>query len=387
MREILESLRLTSARMGRALCCAAVSLAMAGCGDTSPDPYEPVTGSDATESYWGLTLDHEAVTLSTVAPYDTIRLTATPRDRRGAALEGLGAATFRSPDPRVEVTADGLVRAHEVAEDIRVVAELAAGNRRYSDTVVVNATNVTVPPVLTTLSIDVAPGDSALWPLGGDGSNMYLAGDGSFGLSLPPFKALTVSSLDASGAPIPGLAISIRSSDPKIGHVESIPGLGAILFYQNVGRFDVIASATAYGVQLADTLPFTLTLPVYGVTWIKPATTRPGAPPQIQFSPSEVTIRAGGAVVWPNISGQPVDIVFDDPTNVLERDAAISCGFGDVGGAGNIDAFGEAQDPGMPVGAVNCRSRRFPVAGVYPYHSPTLGVAGRVVVTNELIQP
>src|SRR5690625_4358130 len=69
-----------------AMMLTAVGMGMlAACADiTAPEIFEPET--DAAKLYGSLTLDNRAINLSTAAPYDTIRITATPRNMLGEAL-------------------------------------------------------------------------------------------------------------------------------------------------------------------------------------------------------------------------------------------------------------------------------------------------------------
>src|SRR4051812_21430714 len=69
-----------------------------GCG--SDDALSaPAAVTDGAQLYMALTLDHRAITLSTVPPYDTLRLTATPRNAAGAPLSLGDSITFTSSDP------------------------------------------------------------------------------------------------------------------------------------------------------------------------------------------------------------------------------------------------------------------------------------------------
>src|SRR5262245_33764389 len=66
-----------------------------------PDPE-----TDPTRLYTDLTLDRRAINLSTVAPYNTLQLTATPHDAMGQPMTGLSAPIFHSSDTTsVTVTA------------------------------------------------------------------------------------------------------------------------------------------------------------------------------------------------------------------------------------------------------------------------------------------
>src|SRR5690242_15951235 len=51
-------------------------LGLAGCGS---DRVDTQINPNPSTLYWALTLDQHAITLSTVSPYDTVRLTAIPR--------------------------------------------------------------------------------------------------------------------------------------------------------------------------------------------------------------------------------------------------------------------------------------------------------------------
>jgi hypothetical protein len=131
-------------------------------------------------------------------------------------------------------------------------------------------------------------------------------------------------------------------------------------------------------VTRADTVPFIITMPNLAFVDIQANAPTPGHAASISADLREVSISPGGVVVWFNTAKQPVDLVFEDSAKVAE--APLTCGDGDPGGAGNVAAFGDAT--GNTEDAVNCRMRRFPVAGVYPYHSTTTGVSGRIVVTD-----
>lgn len=354
-----------------------------GCGEAVAPYHEPVA-TEIAGLYWALTIDHQAVTLSTVAPYDTLRLTATPRDADGGSLAASGTVTFRSSDEaRVQVGADGLIRALKAGTNVKVIAELTAGNVRHADTVTVNVTTVAAPPTLASLSIHPVPPDSARWPAD-------FAGVGSDGLEgLPPVvlqlalpvifgKTLTIRAMDTSGHAISGLAVQITSSDETVAAYTSNLFGGPAVRPRRPGTTAFIATATAYGVTRTDTLPFTITMPGLAVLILQSPAATPGGTASVGVDPAEVTINRDGVAVWLNATGRPVDLVFDDSTDVAE--SPWQCGDDDPGGAGNVAAFGDAT--GNTASAANCRMRRFPVAGVYTYRSTTTGAAGRIVVTD-----
>src|SRR5690348_7928741 len=136
-------------------------LVFASCGS---DAVAPTPTSNPTALYWALTLDHHAVTLATTSPYDTSRLTATPRDPSGAPLSVPIAVTYQSTDlAHVGVSPEGVLQAVAPASQIQVIATLSLGNVTHVDTAVVNVTTDSAPPVLTTFSIHPVPPDSAIW--------------------------------------------------------------------------------------------------------------------------------------------------------------------------------------------------------------------------------
>jgi hypothetical protein len=360
-----------------------------GCGGDPVTSFAPSTGGDAAGLYWALTLDRHAVMLSTAAPYDTILITAIPRDADGHPLTGLGEVTYSSANPEVlQVTAGGVVKALK-AGSAEINAELATANVRHTDRMFVSVTEDVVPPTLATLSIRPEPPDSTTWAVNGDGSSIAIQPDGTvFGLAV---KILFARGLDVGGTPIPGLIVDFQSSDTSVA-IAGNTGVAAMLFSSvKPGRVAVTANVTAYGVTKTDTVTFTATMPVYQVVKIQSLPAQGGGPTEVAFDAADVTVTPGGSVVWVNLSGQPADIVFDDPTNVLEHGTTVSCaaaGVVDPGGVGNIPAFGELQDPHAPsLSAENCRSRSFPVEGVYTYHSTSTGSTGRVVVNSGLSSP
>jgi plastocyanin len=361
-------------------------LALAACGGTDAEPFEPAAGDGAAGLFWALTVDHEIATLSTAAPYNTLQLTATPRDANGNPLQGLGPAAFRSDAPQLaQVDANGLVTALAPGASIVVIAELAAGAVRHTDTVFIDVTTETDPPMVTEFSILPQPPDSASWSMSGDGTLFFLDNQGA-GTSIAA-KFYVPTALDAAGNPIPDLVPVYRSSDTTVFRTFSTPPLVAIEG-RRPGRARLYATTTRYGTTMADTVEFTITMPTHAVVRVQPD---PRDPARLVFAPSDLSVAPGGTIVWTNVTGQPVDIVFDDPTNVIEHGTA-SCaaaggGVVDAGGVGDIPPFGVPQDPAAGLHVENCRSRRFPAPGVYSYSSPLIGATGRIVVETGVEEP
>lgn len=333
-------------------------------GGCAPDDAAPTQSIDGSQLYWAVTVDHQAVTLSLDAPYDTLRLTATARTATGAALSDAPVPRFRSTDvDLVQVDSTGLLHAVKVTTGTVVIAEDTVDNIVHSDTVWVNVTDVPDPPMLANLSIHPVPPDSAAFALGG---------------TLFQFqKVLTARAVDASGTPIDGIAVHYASSDPLVATID--PTTGAITT-NRVGAVTFTASATAYGVTRADTLPFTIGLPVWAAMSITQRVTDQGDTVPV-FPLAPTVIGAGGDVSWNNETSLSVDVTFDDSTNVTQDDQ-VCAAFGAFAsdafcGGGNIPAW-SADTTGNYL--LSIRVRHFRVPGTYHYRSTRYGVTGTIIV-------
>jgi hypothetical protein len=327
----------------------------------APDSSTTGPGTDASQLYWALTLDHRAVTLSTAAPYDTLQLTATPRLSSGAAMPDAPPPRFTSTDlERVQVDATGLLRAVGVGTGIVVVAADTVGNIVHADTVLVNVTDVAAPPRLAALSIHPVPPDSSRFALGG---TLFV-----------PQKVLAARTLDTAGAAIDGLAVHYASSDRRIAIIDRFGVVTPI----RPGEVTFYATTTAYGVTQADTLPFTIGLPLLVTIEVRLQTT-PAGDTTVLLPPATV-LGVGGDILWDNPTAVPVDVTFDDPSTIVQDD--VLCSF--LGAlapeafctGGDIAPF--AIDTSGPF--LSTRVRRFPVPGTYHYQSPLHGTTGTIVV-------
>jgi plastocyanin len=359
-----------------------VAIALFGCSGDIVEPYTPAVDKNATSMFWGLELNYETVLLSTAPTYDTFQIVATPRDGNGNAIVGLGPVTFTNSNADVaEVTPEGKVIAKKAGTtDIRV--SLTHGEITQWTDMRVQVSEDPNPPVITEFSIAPQGGDSTIWAVNGNGADLVIAGNGM--ITTTDWKIIFGVANDQNGFPISGVTAPIKSLNPNVAQwvigIETIWALKAL----TPGHATLYTKMRVYNKPIVDTVEFTITMPVYSVVAIRSRPAQIGQPNKIIFESSDITISPGGTVVWANVSGEPVDIVFDDPSNVVEH-GSVSCGFGDVGGVGNIDAFGEAQDPEAPqISPANCRSRRFPVAGVYTYRSVRTGAQGRVVVDRGI---
>lgn len=385
------------AASARAFVCLGMAGGIAGCG--SIEPVAPVAGpvTDPAQLYMGLTLDHPAVTLSTAASYNTLQLTATPRDALGNPMTGLPTPTFTSSDTTtVRVTADGLVTAVGVGTGIQVAVILTSGPVSHVDTARINVTSEAAPPALASLSIDPVAPESSVWPLRVYNFITALLLD-NLSQWHPPQLTPVIST--AGGAVAASeLQIAYTSLDSAIAAVDRWTGSVRI---KRVGQVLIVARTTFYGVTTVDTATFTVT-PFLGDEIAIMAGPPTGAPtlratldagaPGGGGTLNAVHIVPGGFVLWYSFVSDPLAIEFDDPTNVVEPTTAactaLSGAFGvpasPLCGAGDLLIPGN-PDPRIPENGgtefiYTLRMRQFPMPGVYPFHISGTNLSAKIVV-------
>lgn len=368
LRSVVTSVMPASRPRGRWFGGVAVVMLLAASACSGEVAVAPPPATDLQEFYWALTFDHHAVTLSTVAPYDTLTLTATPRNIDGEPLSGLPTPTFTSTDlERVQVSSEGVVQAIAPGNQIPVIATLAHGNVVHVDTVLVTVTNTASPPVLDSLSFAL---DSAK-------------------VAYPGIQFLAVTAWDTSGAAIFGLPIHYTSSDPTIATISLF---GSIVMLQPLqpGQVTIIATTTAYGITKADTVRFTIGQSVSANIAIVQRMDAGGVERNV-FVPGQITIGVGGDITWRNQTGIPTDVTFDDPTNILPVDRYCIPFYTEqdpeICESGNIAAFGVPQEVDGVLDPTafyhNLRARVFSEPGTYTYHSTSSGATGTIVVVDE----
>jgi plastocyanin len=331
------------------------------------DALEAPLNPDGASAYWALALDHQAITLSTAASFETIQLTATPRTVTGDPIGGLGAVTFTSSNAEVvQVDANGLVTALAPTFGVIVIAKLKANGITHADTATVVVTEGS-PPTLASFSIHPVAPDSAKFALNGSLTEQ--------------FRSLIPTALDASDAPIFGLPVRFKSLDPTVATID--PSGGTITGVRT-GAVTFIATTTAYGVTLADTLPFEIGLPLKVQVVIRDSLLV-SVPSPNRFAPRTVTIGTGGVIEWLNATRTPVDVTFDDPTNVAAAPEWENClYYGAPCDSGNIAPFAWTNlDDFLDQVMNERRVRRFAVPGTYHYISTNFGMDGTILVVDE----
>ena len=341
---------MTSPRRTLFLAAASVVLAL-GCGNDYPTVARP---SGDGKLFASLVLDHHAIALAATAPDNTIQLTATAVNAKGAPLAGSASPTFSLSDTgSVTITPDGMLTAKSPASGVMVIASLTDGNLTHKDTAYVNVNDVAPPPVLTTFSIQPLEGDSA--------KTSALDAFGLFGL-----KQIFPLSVDAGGVQIDGLPVFFSSADPTVASVDPVTG---VVTGVRPGTVLIRASTTAYGVTMSDSVVFTITPPLIGLVAANPRTPVGSTTTVLEWAPGTIEVSAGGHVLFVTQStDQDIDVVFDDPDAATESFLIPS-------GGGNIPPFRAVPDGGGAFVA-----RMFLTPGSYDFHSTTFNTHGTIIV-------
>jgi plastocyanin len=171
--------------------------------------------------------------------------------------------------------------------------------------------------------------------------------------------------------------VRYASSDPVLAPIHSFSGA---ITSKRLGRATYTAEATIYGTKWRDSVEFEFDWPAVG--WaVAQNQAAPDEAPRVTFDPAVVRIGAGGTVLFSNFTTVALEVVFDDPTHVEERTTFGCPYFPDQGGGGNIASFGG----GVPNPWLNCRSRRFPVPGVYTYRITPDGPTRTIIVEESAL--
>jgi hypothetical protein len=365
-------------------------------GDRGPD----MTGL-VNDPYGALRLNVHTVTLSTIAPYDTVQLVATPSTVSGAAFATTAVPTFTTKDTSLTVSATGLVRAHSVTSTNTgtfVIATLTDSEHQvtHADTVYIVVTNTTPPTSLAAFDIKQTPGDSA--KIGVYTSQvaylqdtLFLVATGEDGSDLRPALASALAvrftSSDPTVASVTTTVLPKRPTHPVAEVVGLVKGL-------QPGKVTITVSTAYYGVTKTDSIALTIGNPAIAVVY---ANTVPSSEGQyiLTFVPNNITVGIGGTVLFAQSFGQasiPMDVVFDDTTAAQPSPLPIAVTQA-LNGAGNIGPLPPpflitptsfslnpdcASDGYL---TILCQAvRSFPRAGTYHYHSALYGSTGTIIV-------
>lgn len=347
-----------------------VALASIGCSGLDEVLTPPIA---STTLYSRLDVNHHAILLSTVAPYDTVRLHTTPRNFDGeawrpnwmsaAAFDSLLAASpasYISQDStKVKVSADGLVRAIAPttgAATVRIVASRQIGNVTRADTVLVRAQNVVNPQRIRTYRH--RPADTLK-------------------VAIATSLAIQLTAVDSHNVAIANVVTYVKTVDSTIVGVGPTPrkaqhNATALRGNANAGSTRIVSQAYIYGIAVADTF-FVIAgarlSKLINVKVFDPILDPVGAIFYGGFS--QWVIGPGGVGNWSVYADSvysppfPVDIIFDDPTVALAPDAVSS-------DSGNIlNAWG------------NNFRRRFVIPGEHFFRVEPFGLRGSVIVAPQ----
>ena len=341
---------------------------------------------------------------------DTLSLTAVPQDQNGVPMIGLSAPNFISSNAAVAVvSAAGLVTAVSPGVDT-ITASITSGGTTHAATAVITVSAPAAGATVTTPNLTFAPptvtilaGQTVTWqfsgathnvtwlpgpvPTGGDitdqtigstvqrsfptagiytyectrhnnmtGAVVVQSGQVQVFTSVSVTPATTTlqtggtvqlaaTPLDQSGVPMTGLpAATFTSGNTAIASV----GPQGLVTAVSAGTTNVTATISSGGATLSATATIIVSAPVPGGVTV--------TTPNLTFSPSTVTLAAGGTVTW-QFTGNTHNVTFT----------------GSAPAGGNI--------PDQPPGS--SQSRSFAAAGSFAYvctrHN---GMTGTVVVTG-----
>lgn len=297
-------------------------------------------------------MNRNAVTLSTIKPYDTISLSALAYTGTGQLIPDIVPA-FTSSSESVHVTDDGFVTAYGIITDAFVVATYRYKTVSRSDTTWINVTQSPAPASLSSFSVSL---------------------DTSAGAPINEDLTVNISAIDINSRNISSrIAVNLRVSDERIAKVDRSKVFNGITAEEYV---TIYASATVFGVDYVDSFTVKTDWPLQVVVAVVQSIDASGSPTSY-FNPSSVTIYRGGTLVICNCKSLGVhnpiglDIVFDRPENAL-----ISPLLWFPTATGNIEMLLGVE--GDPFSSMQARS--FSVPGTYTFKSVIGGISGTLTV-------
>jgi hypothetical protein len=357
---------------------------MVGILGCSGDTTEPAPPGNQTQLYIALQLNQHAINM---AVHDTMRLTATALTSAGTPLTSTGQVRFTTQDSSVTVDSTGLVTANLPTPLTIVTARVTVHGVTQTDSAIIQVTP-TAPAPLVGLTIQLPPGQATKIAV----NHVYPST-----ISFPGnFPVLSHKATDAGGDSLPPLLVNYTSSDPFVAIVASSSNVeffngqlyfgDGVLYAFKVGPVTISADTWAYGVAKRSSLALVIAPPRFAKIFTLAETPVASLTQIGTFYPPNYIIGVGGIVTWEDDSADvPIDVVFDDSNAVQPGIDSNSFAFilcqripGNVcptpTGAGNILPFQADQN-----GPAD-RSRAFPTAGTYKYHSRLYGTQGTIIV-------
>ncbi len=267
-----------------------------GCNlsDTGLTAYRP------SDQYFAvLSLEHHAINLSMVAPYDTLTLHTIQAMGDGSVVPG--EVTYSVRGSGISVT-NGVLKAESPVARAVLRVTLTHGTITRTDSAVVSVI-ASAPVHLRDVGLRLPVDDSA-----------KSAVDRS--------KTIPLIRASESGANLSTLLVSLASSDSMTAAIAQAGDVVTIA-PRRPGRVMLSISTFAYGAVWRDSLVFTVGWPIqFGVPTAERFATGALAT-VLDFGYRDITVGVGGCVVWTNRSlATDIDVQFDDPHTSVRRGAA-----------------------------------------------------------------
>jgi plastocyanin len=372
-----DLLRILSPRLGLG---AAVLTALVACSD----PTDPIPMNLA-DQLWEVRIDPKAITMSTVAPYDTITLRTIAINGFGDTItDGLEIQYEPVSDTSMRISDDGVlhVRTPTSLQGTKLVAHVTYKNVTRTDTALVVVTTNAAPPHPLD-SIILEPLDMWTGEIAAPILSVTPAFTGNFALVHRAF---------GNGLEVANVPISYVSSDESVVLVD--PWTGA-LTPKLAGKAHIIATTTWYGKPYQTILDIQVIGPMYGEFHIQERIPRGSDTAVFVVSPGSIEVEPGAVVRWTNKTSRPVEIVFDDPASARELTGAVAqtleflcllvgrwCHVGKTSGNFSLPAL----NPSDPNDDQGMNMRAFPDTGTYHFQIAS-GVRGTIIVKSSLPTP
>ncbi len=339
------------------------TLTSAGCNlsDTGMSAYRPP------DQYFAvLALEHHAINLSTVAPYDTLTLHTIRAMGDGGVVPGDVTYSVSSPSIRV---IDGVLKADSPVTKAVLRVKLTHGTITRTDSAFVSVIAV-APDRLRDFGLRLTAGDSA-----------------KTSVAVP--KTIPLVRASDLGLNLSTLLVSMKSSDSTVASIAQ-SGDSANIVPKRPGRIVFSASTFAFGATWRDSLVFTVGWPLLFSMSTVERFTAGSLTRVLDFAYPNIIIGVGGCVLWQTQSDTiDIDLQFDDPAHVAAPVGSLCADVVlDPTVGGNIAPFRFIPWDGNPAHFVIAylspnRARSFPIPGVFPYRSSLHGTTGIVRVCDE----
>jgi hypothetical protein len=341
-------------------------------------PIHPIR-KDLADQLWDVRIEPRAITMSTVAPYDTITLRTIAWNGVGDTItDDLEVRYHSVTDTTVRISDDGVltVRTRTNTRGIKIVASVTYNKATRTDTATVVVTTEPTPPriidsiVLETVDNLTREPTPPVWSIAG--------------LTAP----LIVPRVLSNGATVSNVPLSYTSSDQAIILVD--PWTGAVT-PQLKGTAHITATTTWYGTTYKKTLDVRVIGPLNGTFRIHERIPRGSDTAVVVITPQEIELEVGAYITWLNERQRPVEIIFDDPTHVEQFTGPIMqyyqticlflgrlCNVGQSGGNVIIPAPNPEVDPSTPLDI-----RYIAVPGTYRFRTES-GGTGTIIIKSSL---